>query len=100
MVSLKEQAKQYEPKTTLNIADLDKIPLNLDVKTGQGKTKEGEEFKYLFAEIDKKEYRIAGTILGGIKALIKKMPNLEFVSVIKTGMGRDTRYQVIPWVDQ
>lgn len=97
MASLKDEAKQYEPKQTLNIADLEKVPINIEVKHGEGKTKDGEEFKYLYAVIDEREYRIAGTVLGGIKAILEKMPNLEFVSVIKQGQGRDTRYQVIPY---
>lgn len=96
MASLKDEAIQYEPKTTLNIADLEKIPLSLELKDGEGETKEGEKFTYKYAVIDGKEYRVAGTIIGGIKAILQKMPDLEFVSVIKTGAGRDTRYQVIP----
>ncbi len=95
--TLKEEAIKYEPKTTLNIADLDKIPLSLELKDGSGKTKEGEEFTYKYAEIDGKEYRVAGTIIGGIKAILEKMPNLQFVSVIRSGQGRDTRYSVIPY---
>ncbi len=95
--TLKEEAIQYEPKTTLNIADLNKIPLSLELKDGNGKTKDGEEFTYKYAVIDGKEYRVAGTIIGGIKAILEKMPNLEFVAVLKSGQGRDTRYQVIPY---
>ncbi len=97
MASLKDEAISYEPKTTLNIADLNKIPLSLELKDGNAKTKEGEEFTYKYAVIDDKEYRVAGTIIGGIKAILEKMPNLEFVSVLKSGAGRDTRYQVIPY---
>ncbi len=100
MASLKEEAIKYEPKTTLNIADLDKIPLSLDLKDGSGKTKEGEEFTYKYAIVDGKEYRVAGTIIGGIKAILQKMPTLEFVSVIRSGQGRDTKYTVIPYTEQ
>jgi len=97
MATLKESAMAYEPPTTLNIADLDKIPIGIEVKDAEGKDKDGEVFKYKCAMIDGKEYRIAGSILGGIKAVLSKMPNLQFVSVIKTGTGMNTRYQVIPW---
>jgi len=97
MASLKDEAIKYEPKTTLNIADLDKIPLSLELKDGSGETKEGKEFTYKYAVIDGKEYRVAGTIIGGIQAILGKMPNLEFVSVLRTGTGRDTKYQVIPY---
>lgn len=97
MATLKEEAQAYEPPQTLNIADLDKIPIDLELKDGIGKDKEGEEFKYKYAVVDGKQYRVAGSILGGIKAILQKMPNLKFVSVIKQGQGMNTRYQVIPY---
>jgi len=99
MATLKEEALAYEPQQTFNIADLDKIPIDIELKDGKGKTKEGEDFTYKYAVINGNEYRVAGSIIGGIKAFLKKMPNLEFVSVIKQGSGMNTRYQVIPWQD-
>ena len=99
MGTLKQEAQAYEPPQTLNIADLDKIPVNLELLDGHGKNKEGEEFTYKYVVIDEKEYRVAGSILGGIKALLQKMPNLEYVSVIKMGSGMNTRYQVAPYVE-
>ena len=99
MATLKEEALAYEPPQTLNIADLEKIPVDIELFDGEGKDKDGEVFKYKFAKIDGKEYRVAGSILGGIKAILKKMPNLKFVSVIKQGQGMNTRYQVIPYTD-
>jgi len=100
MATIKEMAMQYEPPTTLNIADLDKIPIELELKDGSGKNKEGEEFTYKYAVVDGKEYRVAGSILGGIKAILQKMPNLKFVQVIKSGNGMNTRYVVIPHTTQ
>jgi len=97
MATIKEEAQQYEPPQTLNIADLDKIPIDLELKDGSGKNKDGEDFKYKFAVVDGKEYRVAGSILGGIKAILEKVPGLKFVQVIKQGQGMNTRYQVIPY---
>lgn len=99
MATLKESAMAYEPPTTLNIADLDKIPIALEIFDGEGKNREGEVFKYKYALIDGKEYRIAGSILGGIKALLEKMPQLTHFCVLKTGTGMNTRYQVIPYTE-
>ena len=96
MATLKEEALAYEPPVTLNIADLEKIPVSLELKTAQGKTREGKEFKYKYAEIEGKQYRVVGSILGGIKAILKKLPNVEYVAVIKSGQGQTTQYQVIP----
>jgi len=97
MATLKETAQAYEPPQTLNIAELDKIPIDIEVKDGEGKDREGEVFKYKYATIENKDYRIAGSILGGIKAILEKMPNVTNVSVIKQGMGMSTRYTVIPY---
>ena len=99
MATLKESAQAYEPPQTLNIADLDKIPIDLELKDGSGKDKEGQEFKYKYAEVEGKQYRVAGSILGGIKAILEKVPDLKFVQVIKQGQGMNTRYQVIPYTE-
>ncbi len=96
MTTLREEALAYEPPQTLNIADLDKVPVDIELKDGSGKTSDGEEFKYKYAVIDGKDYRVAGSIIGGIKALLQKIPDLKHVSVIKQGQGMNTRYQVIP----
>jgi len=100
MATLKEEAQAYEPPQTLNIADLEKVPVNLELKDGEGKDGEGAVFKYKYAEIEGKKYRIAGSVLGGIKAILEKMPNLQFVSVLRSGQGMNTRYQVIPFTEQ
>jgi len=101
MVNLKESAMAYEPPQTLNIADLDSININeLEVKNGEGTDKEGQKFEYKYTEIDGKQYRIPGSVLHGIKNLIQKMPQLTQVSVLKSGSGMNTTYQVIPTVIQ
>lgn len=99
MATLREEAKAYEPPQTLNIADLDKIPIDIELKNGEGKDPDGELFTYKYAEINGKKYRVAGSIIGGIKAIIQKMPNLKYVQVIKQGQGMNTRYQVIPYTE-
>lgn len=99
MGTLREEAKAYEPPQTLNIADLDKVQIDMELKDGDGIDGKGEAFKYKFVEVEGKEYRIAGTVIGGIKALVEKMPNLKFVSVTKQGQGMATRYQVVPFIE-
>ena len=96
MATLRETALAYEPQQTLNIADLEKIPVDIELKDGSGKDKDGEVFTYKFAVIDGKQYRVAGSVIGGIKALLNKLPALKFVAVIKQGQGMNTRYQVVP----
>lgn len=99
METIKEAAQAYEPPQTLNIAELDRIPIDLELFDGEGRDKSGEVFTYKYAKIDGKEYRVAGSILGGIKAILSKMPHLKAVSVLKQGAGMSTRYQVIPYTE-
>jgi len=96
MASIKQGAEAYVPPQTLNIADLEKVSIDMDLKEGIGSEGTKDQFKYMYVEIDKKKYRVPGCVLGSIKALLKKIPALEFVSVIKEGTGLQTRYQVIP----
>ncbi len=54
MATLKETAKEYVPPETLNIADLEKIPINIELSDGEGTDKEGKTFKYKYAQIEEK----------------------------------------------
>ena len=99
MATLREEAQAYTPPQTLNIADLDKIPIDIELKNSEGTRTDGEKFTYKFATVDGKDYRVAGSIIGGIKALLEKMPHLKFVGVIRQGTGMNTRYQVIPMIE-
>ena len=99
MATLKETAQAYEPPQTLNIAELDKISVSIELFDGEGTDKDGEVFKYKFAKIDGKEYRVPGSVLGQIKVILQKMPHITFVTVVKQGTGMNTRYQVMPYTD-
>ena len=46
MATLKEEATAYEPKQTLNIADLDRVDLSFPMEDRTGKDKEDKEFDY------------------------------------------------------
>lgn len=97
MATLKEEANTYEAPQTKNIAELDKFSVDLELHDGEGKDGDGEVFKYKFIVVDGKSYRVPGTVIGGVKALMTKLPNLKEVTVLKTGERLNTRYQVIPY---
>lgn len=96
MGSIREDAKAYEPPQTHNIAELDSVPVDIQLLNGEGKDKDGEVFNYKYIELNDKQYRVPGSVLGGLKAVLQKMPNLQHFSVIKQGEGMNTRYTVIP----
>lgn len=99
MATLREEAQAYEPKQTKNIAQLEKIPIDVELKDGEGKDKDGNVFKYKYAEIDGIQYRVPGTVIGGIKSILKKMPHVKYVTVDREGTGMATEYHVMPYVE-
>lgn len=97
MGTLKDEAQSYEAPQTLNVAELEKVPIDLELKDGEGKDGDGEVFKYKFIVVDGVNYRIPGTVIGQIKVLLGVQTELKFVKVLKSGEGLKTRYQVIPF---
>lgn len=96
MASLRQSALAYEPKQTLNIADLTEVSTDFDLKTGSGTDKNGDPFSYFFIEVNGQEYRVPGKVLGDLKAILAKKPELKKFSVSKKGTGLNTQYTVIP----
>jgi len=94
MVTLKEQAIAYEPPQTLNVADLDEVPVELELMDREGKDQTGETFKYKVVELNGKEYRVPNPVLEEIQTILKLKPSVTKVKVNKTGTGVATRYKV------
>ena len=90
----KETAKAYEPKTTMNIADLEKVDISLEVEDRTGTDAEGKEFAYKVLVVEGKEYRTPNTVLEEIKKIVSLKPDVKFVKVLKQGAGLNTRYSV------
>jgi|TARA_R110000751_G_scaffold61072_3_gene127182 hypothetical protein len=95
MAKLREEAQGYEPKRTLNIAELTAVPLDdLEVLDGSGENKDGKVFHYKYTLIDGKEYRIPSTVLEEIQKILKIKPEAKIVKVNKSGVDLNTKYTV------
>ena len=95
MATLREEALAYEPTQTLNIADLDRVPVdNLEVKEREAQNQAGETFKYKYVEFGGKEYRVPNSVLEEIQTILKLKPEVKNVKVSKTGSGLGTKYKV------
>lgn len=94
MATLKETALAYAPPQTLNIADLDEVPVDLELYDGKGKNSEDETFEYKYAKLNDKEYRVPNSVLEQIQTILKLKPTVTKVKVNKTGSGLATRYKV------
>ncbi len=102
MKNLKETATAYEPKKTLNIADLDKVDLTWPVEnrtwTTTKEDEDGKEYQetyqYQVMIVNDIEYRVPNSVLEEIQKMVKLVPELQFVKVEKTGSGFGTKYDV------
>lgn len=96
IATLKEEAKAYVPQQTKNIAELDEVPLDLELFDGEGTDDNGKPFTYKFAELNGEKYRVPGSVIGQLKIQLEANPDLSKCKVKKDGAGLNTRYTVIP----
>lgn len=94
--SLKDYAREFKPEQTKNIADLPEVNVNVELLDGEGIDKDDKPFKYKYIEVNGEKYRVPGVVLGDLKAILEKKPELKTFSVTKKGEGLKTRYTVIP----
>jgi len=96
MVTLRQEAQDFSPKQTLNIADLDKVSVDVQVYEGSGNDADGKPFTYKYVELNGKQYRIPNSVIEEIQTILKLKPTVNFVKVTKSGSGLATRYKVNP----
>ncbi len=96
MTSIGEEAAEYEPATTANIADLNKVSTVAQIETKVFKEGTEDEFKIKVINVDGKDYRVPFVVLSNLKAILEEKKDLKFFKVKKDGTGMQTRYTVIP----
>ena len=97
MATLKEAAQAYSPQLTRNIADLPEVNIEaINLEDREGTDNEGQTFKYKVIVVSGEDYRVPGSVIGSIKGILAKKPDLKRISVSKQGQGMNTRYTVIP----
>lgn len=95
-MNIKEVSENYVAPITKNVADLDKIPINMDVKEKKAMDADGKEFSYMFIEVDNTEYRMPRTVIKQLQDHLKNNPDLTHFKVERKGTGLQTSYTVIP----
>lgn len=93
MASLKETAQAFEPKHTMNIADLEVVEVAAEIKE-----ENDVEFPYKYIEVDGQKYRVPVSVLSSLKTILEDNPDLKKFRVKKSGEGMNTTYTVIPLV--
>ena len=96
MATLKECAKEFQPKQTLNIAELQEVSVDLQLEDREGIDNDGKPFSYKVINLNGTDYRVPSSVLGDLKAILEQKPTLEKFKVSKKGAGMNTRYTVIP----
>jgi hypothetical protein len=96
MASIMEEAQSYNPPQTKNIADLEKVPTDIEVVDNTFKNKDGENFNVKIITIDGEDYRVPLSVLKSLKAILEEKPDLEAFKVVRSGSGMNTEYTVIP----
>ena len=96
METLKSKAQTYESKTMKNIADLEKVPVELPVVTEQREDGEGKPFTVNFITIENEDYRVPQSVLKSLKEILAVKPTLKTFRVQRSGEGMKTSYTVIP----
>jgi len=99
MAKLKEEAEAYTPGAFHNIAELDKVSVDIDVDTETNTidTEDGQkEVENKVTEIDGEKYRIPKSVLKQLKEYFKEKPDMKHFKVRKSGQGMNTNYTVIP----
>ena len=95
--TLKEEAQEYTPPTkTLNISELERIPIDIPIEDDSFKDSEGETVNIKVIVVDEQKYRVPVSVLNALKMMILDNPELAHFKVKKQGKGFDTRYTVIP----
>lgn len=97
MTTIKEAALGYKPKAQLkNIAELQDVPVDIQIETETRKDNEGEDYEVSFIQVNGENYRVPDSVLRDLKALVEKMPTLKKFTVAKTGSGMGTKYSTLP----
>ena len=100
-----EAADNYKSSQTMNIADLDKVSVDLQLVDDEfeftdratGLPKKVQQKVIIIDEI---KYRIPQTVLQQVKVLREDSPTLKFFKVKKTGSTKeDVRYTCIPLLE-
>jgi len=95
-MNIKEFAKEYVPQQMKNIAELEVIRTDIEIKKEVREDQSHEKYTVMFVVINDEEYRVPGSVVGQLKTLLESKPDLASFKVVRTGQGMGTKYQVIP----
>lgn len=96
MTNIKDSAKNYISPTTKNVAELQEVPVDLDLREEECEDKDGKKFVVKKFTLNDEDYRIPNIVLSQLKDIMESMPNLKTFKVIAKGIGMNVKYTTIP----
>jgi hypothetical protein len=96
MATIKESAQNAKLLEFGNVSNLEKLNIDTPLVTKEFQRTDGTTFQITGFEMDRVFYRVPQSVILDIKALLKEIPDLQFVKVTKSGSGKQTRYIVRP----
>ena len=96
MSSIKDKAQAYEPKKTKNVADLEVVRTDIDIKEETFNEGKEDEFTINTIVVEDETYRVPDSVLKSLKAILTEKPELKTFKVVRTGEGMNTTYTVVP----
>ena len=96
MATLKEEAQEYKPQQFRNIADLEAVSVEQEIKRETRKNRDGEEYQVAFVNVAGDEYRVPNSVLEQLQTILIEKPDMKTFKVSKKGEGLNTSYTVIP----
>ena len=93
MATIKELAENYESSHILNIADLDVVATDVEIKE-----ETDVDFPFQYIEFENNKYRVPKSVLIALKAMLEDNPEMKKFRVKKQGEGMNTNYTVIPLI--
>lgn len=100
MESIKQAAETHEDVNVKNVADLDKVSVDVELKEEIVDEGKPTEWSYKYFELDGEKYKMPITVLSQLKDHIAQNPDLKFFRVNKKGEGLKTKYTAIPLADK
>lgn len=95
MGTIKDEAKEYQPKQMKNISEMEVVRTDLEVTNetfGEG----DDKFTAKVTVINGEKYRVPISVLRSLKTILEIKPDLKTFQVRKSGTGMNTEYTVIP----
>ncbi len=95
MGNFKESAKDYEPKKTPVVSELEAVSLECPITKNSGTDTDGKDFEYFVVNVEGIDYRVPNSVMEQVQTLLEEKPDTKTIKVVKKGEGMSSKYTVV-----